>query len=337
MAATNSLHRRVAFALGSLIAIVLLAGLAEMFLRCFPPRDLHPYLGEASPLTGVYRPDADFGVTYQSFQAFCDANAERMRPFLPLRDHPDSRPLWAFFGSSFVQAPGMLGDVARDALPDRRIFYLGRNEPLFVRLAQLKLLLENSLEPERVFLVLMPVDMLSPGEQPLATLHVTSRGALTYEPRRPPGPAGSLVAHSRLALTAWARAGRHRGNPRFNKNTLYQGVEATLEEDLRTVFGNLARLTRPRGVPVTIILIPSYHQVLENAPLGFQDQMTKLLGALGYDVFDPSAAFKAHPTGQALYVPDKHLSAAGNQLLLSELLRHLGRQRQLARADREAP
>src|SRR2546423_13948848 len=55
------------FLLGGALAVVTLLALAEAYLRCFPPRDLHPYLGEETPLAGLYAPDEDFGITYRSW------------------------------------------------------------------------------------------------------------------------------------------------------------------------------------------------------------------------------------------------------------------------------
>jgi hypothetical protein len=314
---------RWAFVAGCIVPILLLFALAEGFLRLFPPRDLHPYLGEKSPLTGVFSADEDFGIGYQSLEAFARDNAERLNPYLPLGDNADSRPLWALFGNSFVQAPGMLGDTARDAVKDHRIFYLGRNEFLMVRLAQLKLLLANGLAPERVFIALMPTDMLGMGQHPLGTVHATSRGAVSYDPRRLPAPLDTVVANSRLALTGWIRTAGKQANPRFNKNTLHEGVDQATLSDLRLLFGNLARVTAAHGVPVTIILIPSHQQVARGASCGFQDQMTALLQPLGYDVCDVRASFLAQPDKTSLFVPDLHFSPAGNRILLEALLRHL--------------
>src|SRR5262245_42699541 len=96
------------FLLGVCLAVALLAGIAEVYLRLFAPGDPHPYLGDASPLTGIYRADDDFSVSYASWEALCADNAERLRVYLPFESHADGRPLWAFFGNSFVQAPGML-------------------------------------------------------------------------------------------------------------------------------------------------------------------------------------------------------------------------------------
>lgn len=166
-------------ALGALAAAIVLAGVSELYLQVFPPQDYLTFLGEASPLTGNFTAHPVFGATYRSWEAFCAENAERMRPFLPPAPIDDASPIWAFFGNSFVQAPGMLADRARGRVHDRRIFSLGRNEDLFVRLAQIEMLLEHGMRPERIFIALMPVDLLLLGAQPLATIHVTAKGAVT--------------------------------------------------------------------------------------------------------------------------------------------------------------
>src|SRR5688572_9195792 len=128
------------FVLGLTLAVALLAGLAEVSLRLSPPTDLHPFLGEESPLSGPFKPDPDFGVAYRSRDAFLSENAGRVERYLPLDGGSDGRPLWALFGNSFVQAPGMLADTARQRVKSHRIFNLGKNELLEVRFAQVKLL-----------------------------------------------------------------------------------------------------------------------------------------------------------------------------------------------------
>jgi hypothetical protein len=349
------------FLLGAVSAVVLLTGLAEAYLRLFPPGDLHPYLGEQSPLTGPFVPDDDFAVGYRSWDAFAADNADGLRDFGPLDTSPTcqrgeeeslagasglcagpldaspgDRPVWAFFGNSFVQAPGMLGDTARARLRDHRIFYLGKNERPEVRLAQIKLLLEHGLEIEHLFLVVMPPDLLVLGDQPLATYRVTSRGAITYQPRLPAGPAGWLATHSRLALTAWCRTGLQRGNPHFSRSALSHDVHEPLLGDLRRLFGNLARLLAEHHVPATIILIPGYSQAVDGADCGFQDRLASLFRDQGYDVLDPRDAFRRFPHPADLYLPDRHLTPAGNRLLLDELLAHVRRPAAVAHLPREA-
>ncbi len=311
------------FVLGAALAAAFLLALAEGFLDLFPPSDLHPYLGEASPLTGLCVPDEEFGATYRSWEALAADNATALRRYLPFRERFASRKPWAMFGNSFVQAPGMLADTTRQVLPEQPVFNLGRNEPFALRLAQAEMLLDHGLEPERVFIELMPVDLVPLGEQPLATLHVSACGALTYEPRRPPEPAGWLVDHSRLAFTAWCRSGLQRGNPRFSKRTIHRRVEEPLRGDVRRLFAGLARATGRHAVPVTVLLIPTYQQVCQGEGFGFQNDLTPLLRELGQDVFDPRAAFLRHPDRPALFLPDRHLTPLGNRLLLDELLAHL--------------
>jgi hypothetical protein len=229
----------------------------------------------------------------------------------------------------------MLGDTTLASVPDHRIFYLGKNERLEVRLAQIQLLLEHGLEPERLFTVVMPPDLLTLGEQPLATYQVTGRGAIVYRPQLPLEPAGWLVQHSRLALTAWCRTGFQRGNPHFSRAALSHDVQEPLLGDLRRLFGNLARLTRQHQLPVTILLIPGYNQVVEGSDFGFQDRLASLFRELGYDVLDPRAAFCRHPHPADLYLTDRHLTPQGNRLLLRELLAHVHRTHTLASLPRE--
>ncbi len=314
---------RAPFILGVALAWAALLGLAEAYLRFFPPRDLYDYLGDASPLTGPFVPDRDFGVAYRSWDAFREANAERLQPYLPLRGHADRRPVWAFFGNSFVQAQGMLADTARAALPERNVFNLGRNEHLFVRFAQVKLLLDSGLRPERIFVLLTPLDFVVVGRQPLDTVRATKRGALAYEPRHAAGPLGWLTRHSRTAFTAWARAGRQRGNPGFRDALVWRRPGEPLLGDTRRLFGSLARVTQAAGVPVTVILVPAYGQIFGREDFGLQDTLTPLLREQGFDVCDVREVFVNAPDRPGLFLPDKHFNERGNRLLLNELLRHL--------------
>lgn len=307
-------------AVGCVLAIALLAGLAEAFLRRFPLSEQEPFLGAASPRRGILAADDAFGVRYRSFDDFAADNAERLRPFLPLA--APGPPLWAFFGTSFVQAPGMLGDTLRARLPSRRMFYLGRNEDLLVRFAQIALLLEEGLRPERLFVVFVPGDLASLGAQPLATVEVTEHGALGYRPRLPAGAGGHLVTGSALARTVWFRIGGHVGNPGFDPHELYEHLDDVLLDDARRPFANLARVAQAHAVPVTVVLIPGYHQVMRGASYEFQDRLAAALTELGFDMCDPRAAF-ARAASPDLYIPDRHFSPAGNKVLADALLSHL--------------
>jgi hypothetical protein len=152
--------------LGSLAAI---AASAEVHLRFWPPEDLKPFLGEESGATGPFVADPDFGYTFRSFAELRARYAGRLEELV---ESADPRPLWAFFGNSFVQAPRMLADTARATLRERRIFHLGRNEPLELALAEAAMLLDNGLRPERLFVLLMPVDCLLLGPRPWSLPYV---------------------------------------------------------------------------------------------------------------------------------------------------------------------
>jgi hypothetical protein len=311
------------FAVGLILAVLLVGGAGEAFLRISPPGDNREYLGMASPLTGPFVPDAEFGVAYRSWQALQDDYAERLAAYAPLNEG-DGRPTWALFGSSFVHMHGMLADTARERLPGVRVFNLGRNEPLVVRFAQLRLLLEHGLRPQHVFATLMPLDVANLGRQPLATLRVSTGGALAYEPRLPPAPLDGLVRNSALARTAWFRSGRQAGEPDFHYLRLHDAVPDGLRADLAHLFGGIARLSREYEVPVTVVLIPTLEQLLKGARFAFQDAVGPLAREAGLGVCDPRGAFLACPDRAALLLPDKHLAPVGNRILLDELLAHLG-------------
>jgi hypothetical protein len=169
----------------------------------------------------------------------------------------------------------------------------------------------------------MPLDTWLLAQKPIDSFHVTARGALTFRPRTPPGAASRLVRHSRLALTAWTRTNRHVADPFLRPTDLHFGVSPRHLADLRHLFAGLTRVCHGRGVPVTVVLIPTYEQITGRAPFGFQDALTPVLRDLGLDVCDPRDAFCAHPDKPALFIPDKHFSPVGNLILLAELLRHL--------------
>lgn len=311
------------FVAGVLLSAGLLVGVAEGFLRLFPMPDLHLYLGEESPSSGPFVADPEWVVAYRNWDAFAAENEKALAPYLPLSGNADPRPVWAFFGNSFVQDPGGLADSVRDKVSDRHVFKLGRLEQIEVRLAQVRLLLEHGFRPERLFVELMCVDTLRLGPHPLASTRVTPRGAITYVPVLPPGPLGRLIGQSRLALTARVRVGDHKGNSRFNMVHLYQRVEEPLLGDLCRLFGNLARLTRKHNIPTTIGLLPDNNQILRRSGFAFQDAFTPLLHEMGFDVFDPREAFLAHPDPASLYMKCGHFNAVGNRIQADDLLRHL--------------
>ncbi len=308
------------FLAGVLAGILLPLLMAEMFLRGFPPEDIHEYLGEESPTTGVYCADPEIGADYRSFEDF-QAGVEPMIKELG----PLTSPLatWALFGNSFVQAGGMLGDTASAALPDIRMFYLQNNEPLFLRVAQARQLLRNGLRPQQLIFVIMPIDMLRLGKQPLSAIQVNERGAITYRVRSPEGPLSILNKTSRLALTLWVRSGQHVTHPSFRGSVVTSAVPSWLEEDLHTMLRVLGELTREYGVPSTILLLPNREQIFGQTQFALQDSIVAICQAEGLDCYDARELFLNDSDKPSLFLPDWHFSERGNHMLFQALQDHL--------------
>lgn len=312
---------RVAFACGLLVALGAAFAAGELYLRLAPPADLAAYLTE-SDAPGPFRADPAFGVQYRSLDALRADNLGRLDPYLPLLDGTAGPPVWAFFGNSFVQAPGMLADTARAHVPQRVVFNLGRNEPVPVRLAQAALLLDSGLKPQRMFVVLIPLDVQSFAVHGLDQHRATSGGALAYAPRTPP-VGGAVVRNSRLALKGWTRTGLHQNRPLVAPAAMYDRLDDAVRGDVRTTLGAFAAVAARRDVPVTLVLLPSYEQVTRGAGFAVQDAVAADARELGLDVCDVRAHFLTTPDKPGLFIPDKHFSAVGNRLLLASLVGHV--------------
>lgn len=314
-------RRRLAFVVGALVTALAAFAVGEFYLRLAPPADLAPYLPEGGA-QGPFRADPEFGVQYRSLDALGADNPGRLAPYLPLFDAPNGPPVWAFFGSSFAQAPGMLADTARQFVPQRVTFNLGKNEPVPVRLAQAAFLLDSGLRPERVFLVFIPLDVYTFAVHGLDQYRATAGGALAYAPRTP-AVGGALVRNSRLALKGWTRTNLHQNRPFFAPAAMYSRLDECVRADLRTVLDRFAGAVARHRVPVTVVALPSYEQVLRGAGFAVQDALAEEARAVGFDVCDVRAAFLARPDRPELFIPDKHFSATGNRLLLATILEHL--------------
>jgi len=298
------------------LAVPLAAG--ELFVRLLPPDDLQEYLGAASPQTGIYRPDPTLGADYVSFDAFQQSYAARLAELSPL-----GRPCWAWFGNSFVQAPGMLGDTADAAFLGCRAFYLRRNEPLHLRVAQVRLLLQNGLHPQRIIFVILPIDVVLYPAKPLSSILVNARGAITHRARLPSAPFDRVMSRSRLALLAWVRSGRQAHDPGFKAAQVMDAVPAVLERDLGTMLGVLSEAGRRFDVPITLLLIPNREQILGKGAFALQNTLARVGNEAGLDVFDARDVFREQTDKRGLFLPDWHFSALGNRLLFAGLLAHL--------------
>lgn len=319
-ATRRRLWGRVQFAAGFLVATLLLVA-GEVGLRVAPPRTLQPYLPD-DDRPGPFQSDPYYGVQYGSWQAFRDDYADGLKPHEFLFDSPDPPKTWAMFGSSFVHAPGMLADTARQYVPNRHVVNLGRNELLYVRAAQIELLLAHGLRPERVVFAMQPLDAAVFARQTVAMVHAGPHGALAFDPRLPP-VGGGLVRHSRLALAGWVRADLQHAVPFYKPEELNDRVHPVIRAELHALFTRLRTVTARYDVPVTVLLIPNYEQIARRAGYAFQDEATRLATEAGLDVCDARGPFRDCPDKPALFVPDKHFSPVGNRLLLAELVNHL--------------
>lgn len=316
------MHRRGAMlrALAGAAAglLVLLLG-GEALLRLAPPDDLRPFLGAQSGLVGPYAPDPVLGAGYRSYETFAQDYAQRLRQ---LAEENAGRPVWAMFGNSFLQARGMLGDTAQLALPDHQMFFLKRNEPYYLRVAQLRLLLDHGLRPERVVFFVLPIDMLGIALDPSTSVEVTPGGAIG---QRIHGPDVliRLLASSRLALTAWTRSGRHRLLPGYRGEDVLETPPALVTDELDKLFGEVASTAARHRVPVTLVFIPNREQVFGDGRTAPEDAYRAVAQRFGMDFLDTSPAFAAESDKSGLFIADGHFSERGNQVLLAALLAHL--------------
>ena len=307
------------FFLGLVLGFVGAVLLGEGFTRLSAPDELQPFLGDASSLSGVYRPDPELGADYRSLADFRSEYADRLKE---LEQPPDQSPrLWAWFGNSFVQAPGMLGDTAQETLPGVKMFYLRRNADLPRHVAQIRLLLESGLQPERIVLVLLPIDTTPIGKQPLRTVMVNRRGAMTYR-LRPPPPVDAIVCGSRLAMLAWVRSGRHAGNPAFRAKDVTEFVAPELQNDLSTILHVLGETARKHDASVTVLLLPNREQVFGTAGYAVQDFVRERCRAEGLDAFDARALFANEADKRSLFLPDWHFTDKANRMILQALFEH---------------
>ncbi len=315
--------RRAALVTGGLIvAAGLSLAAGELYLRLTPPGDLADYLGTDAPRAGPFRPDPRYGAQYRSFDALAADNPGKFGPYRRLFNNPTPPKVWAFFGSSFAQAPGMLADTARQYVPNRRTFNLGKNEIVPVRLAQAEFLLDAGLPVERVFFVVIPLDGFSFAMNGLDQIRVTPEGGLAYDPRLP-SVGASVVRNSRLALKGWTRTGLHQNQPFYNVRDLNARFDGPLLEDFTAVFGHFAEAAARHKVPATVVLLPNHEQVTKGAGFAFQDAVAPALRERGYDVCDVRRAFLDYQDKPGLFIPDKHFSPVGNRVLLAAILEHL--------------
>lgn len=313
---------RFRFIVGLLLGVMLPLLAGEIYARARPPADLQQFLGDRSPLSGGYQRDPVLRVEYKSPAAFQRQYQERLDELGPLSS---PQPTWAWFGNSFVQAAGMLGDTAQSRFPKQRMFFLRRNELLAVRVAQVRLLLAQGLRPQRIFFILLPIDIEAIARWPISGIFVNRNGAVTYHASKPPRPFDTLTSESDLALLAWIRSGGRYPNADYHKNMVLAGLPSGTRADLTTVFGVLGELSRRFDVPITIALLPDREQIFGKAGYRLQDALGEIAQSARLDVFDARSAFDGIADHGSVFLPDWHFNPHGNQILLQALLDHLAK------------
>lgn len=318
-AVKNPERSRSYFAIGLLLGLFVPLILGEAYVRVRPPVDIQEYLGESSPLTGIYRPDAALGVDYRSIGEYRPYEAPRFSEIEPLNT---AEPTWLFFGNSFARGLSM---TAREAMASHRIlFFRESKDRLHMRIAQARMLLANGLKPERMIFTLIPIEIARYAEFPLSSVYVTSKGAITYRVRMPPAPFDKIVTHSRLALVAWIRSGLHRWNPTFRLSRITETIPDSVEHDFRHLFGEMGQLSQKYGVPITVVILPDRRQILEDqSKFLMQKTISTLAKKSGLDVFDPSEMLRRQPDRRVLYLPDWHYTPLGYGLLIDALRTHV--------------
>ncbi|MCE9567109.1 MAG: hypothetical protein K8U57_34330 [Planctomycetes bacterium] len=314
--------RVVAKVCGFVFAVCGIFALGECYLQIAPPGDLAEHLGVESPKTGPFKPDSRYGAQYRSLAALDADNPGKLDAYRHLFRNPKPPRVWAFFGSSFAQAPGMLADTTRWHVSTRTTFNLGKNEILPVRLAQAELLLDEGLPVERIFIVVIPLDGFFFALHSLEQIRVTPNGGISYDPRLP-AVGGWFVRNSRLALQSWTQTGWQVNQPNYPTRQLNDRYDGRMLADFTTAFGHFAKATARHRVPVTMVLLPNHEQTTRGAGFAFQNAITPVLREQGYDVCDVREAFLAYPDKPSLFIPDKHFSDVGNRLLLATVLEHL--------------
>lgn len=304
--------------LAGLAGFLVLLLLAEVFLRHHPPKSLHQFLGDDSPISGNLAADPDFAVGFESWASLCDDNPNALSPSGWLHPHSDSaRDLWLFLGSSFAYE--LTGEMRR-SFPERRVMNLDRREPINIRMAQVKRLLDSGCRPGHVFLVTVPVDLLHLAEYGLENHRANRRGGLVLEPAIPPA-----IAQSRLGLTAWCRFNLHKRDRSFRVLHLHRRVPERLDGELARLFAGLGKVRREHDVPITVVQIPAKKAVERNLGFAIEERLLHHCTAHEVSYLDLRRQFLSHPNPAELYVPDGHLSPAGNQMVAREVVEYAAR------------
>jgi hypothetical protein len=321
--------RRMRFAAGLVAGLVLPLLVGEAFLRIEPPESIQIHLGDQSPLSGRYIPDAVLGAGYRALSDYRPTTGLKLAELNPLNS---PEPTWLFFGNSFANG---LRRAVQAQRPSHRMYYLQeRGDRLHLRIAQARLLLESGMRPEQLFFTVIPLEVRNYGRTPLSSVYVNRNGAINYRFRTPGPPWDSLLRHSRLALVAWVSSGLHHSDPLLRNSQISESVPRPVVDDFRRMFEAIGRLSREYQVPATVVVFPHRNQILGNdSKFVMQQTFARLGQEAGIRVFDPSPVLRAHSDRRALFLPDWHHTDFGNGLIATELLAEIGKSAPHARQD----
>src|SRR5262249_54104692 len=153
----------------------------------------------------------------------------------------------------------MLGDQVAQQLPQVHAIYLRKNEYLAVRAAQLRLLLEQGLRPERVLFVLLPIDVVGFVVESPEQYHIDASGVLSIQTPIPDWLA-PLADKSRLAYAFGVRTHDAKRAYAQAANRLANGLAGQDRTEVKWLMHELAETCRGYGVPLSLVLLPNYEQ-----------------------------------------------------------------------------
>jgi hypothetical protein len=304
------------FAVGLVAGLVLPLLFGETYLRIDPPESIHAYLGDQSPLKGIYVPDTVLGAGYR---VLADYRPLHDPKFAEMASLNSPEPTWLFFGNSFAYG---LSLAAKELRPSYRMYYLQeRKDRLHLRVAQARLLLESGLRPQHMFFTVIPLEVRAYARTPLSSVYVNRNGAINYRYRLPGWPLDGMITQSRLGLVAWVSSGLHHSDLLLRHSQVSEFLPQPVVDDFRRMFEVIADLSRKYDVPATVVVFPHRNQILRNdSKFVMQKTLIRLGEEIGIRVFDPGSTFRAQSDRRALFLPDWHHTPRGNNLLMSSLL-----------------
>lgn len=141
-----------------------------------------------------------------------------------------------------------------------------------------------------------------------------------------PSPLGHLRL-TRLVYFAYRR-------PQMNRETIayYQSLYADKSPSwtkTKEALGEIARLGRERGIPVTVLVFPVFFRLGEDYPFrDLHEEVKRFLETQGVDLLDLYPVFEGLPASELWVHPaDQHPNEKGHALVASKLFEHLGASR----------